>query len=386
MKKICVITGYRSDYTKLKSVLDAIKNHNELELKIIVFAAHTMKDCGNTFEQVQRDYEIEEVLDTNVSGQGLSSMTKSIGIALIEISSALARIKPDATVIVGDRYEIMAAALASTVSNIPLIHIQGGELSGTIDETLRHSITKLAHLHFPSTELSAKRLIQMGEQPNTVHNVGCPAVDYILNLEYLTAKEMNESEYYQQFNVDFEEEYGIVIQHPVTTEYKFAGRQMKTTLESLQQCNKKCILIYPNPDSGATNMVNAIRKFDSDYGSESVVRCKLKNIPFHVYLNILKNSNFIIGNSSSGIREAHIFDIPVVNIGTRQKGRERTSNIIDVGYTKKEIINALENIDSYRKKSTNLYGNGTAGEKIADIISSHDFSKVIDKGFYDVQF
>ena len=124
MKKICVITGYRSDYTKLKSVLDAIKRHDKLELKIIVFAAHTMKDCGNTFEQVQRDYKVEEVLDTNVSGQGLSSMTKSIGIALIEISSALARIKPDATVIVGDRYEIMAAALASTVSNIPLIHIR----------------------------------------------------------------------------------------------------------------------------------------------------------------------------------------------------------------------------------------------------------------------
>jgi UDP-N-acetylglucosamine 2-epimerase (non-hydrolysing)/GDP/UDP-N,N'-diacetylbacillosamine 2-epimerase (hydrolysing) len=226
----------------------------------------------------------------------------------------------------------------------------------------------------------------MGEQPESVYNVGCPAVDYILNLEYLTAKEMNESQYYQQFNIDFEEEYGIIIQHPVTTEYKFAGRQMKTTLESLQQCNKKCILLYPNPDSGATNMVNAIRKFDSDYGSESILKCKMKNIPFREYLNILKNSSFIIGNSSSGIREAHIFNIPVVNIGSRQKGRERTSNIIDVGYTKKEIVGALKNIENYRKKTINLYGDGTAGKKIADIISNHDFSKVIEKRFYNVQF
>ena len=313
-------------------------------------------------------------------------MTKSIGVALIEISSALARIKPDATLIVGDRYEIMAAAIASTVSNIPLIHIQGGELSGTIDETLRHSITKLAHLHFPSTQLSAKRLVQMGEQPEVVHNVGCPAVDYILNVDYLTPEEMNRSDYYQQFNIDFESEYGIVMQHPVTTEYKFAGRQMKTTLEALELFGKQCVLLYPNPDSGAASMVNAIRKFDSEHGEQSVIKCKLKNMPFHAYLNILKNSSFMVGNSSSGIREAHIFDVPVINIGTRQKGRERTSNIVDVGYVKKEIIGALEDINSYRKKSTNLYGDGNAGKKIADIISKHNFGKIIEKRFHDVQF
>jgi|15BtaG_2_1085339.scaffolds.fasta_scaffold00580_8 UDP-N-acetylglucosamine 2-epimerase (non-hydrolysing)/GDP/UDP-N,N'-diacetylbacillosamine 2-epimerase (hydrolysing) len=386
MKRICVITGYRSDYTKLKSVLDAIDEHENLELKIIVFAAHTMKDCGNTFQQIKQDFPVEETLDTNVTGHGLTSMTKSIGVALIEISSALTRIKPDATLIVGDRYEIMAAALASTVSNIPLIHIQGGELSGTIDETLRHSITKLAHLHFPSTELSAKRIIQMGEKPENVYNVGCPALDYIMKLDYLSPKEMNENEFYKQYNIDFEEEYGIVIQHPVTTEYNFAGEQMKITLDALQDYGKKCILLYPNPDSGAVDMVNAIRKHDTKHKNSSVISSMVKNIPFHAYLNILKNSSFLIGNSSSGIREAHIFNIPVVNIGTRQEGRERTLNIIDVDHEKEKIIEALNNVNTYKKTSINLYGDGKSGKKIADIISNHDFENIIKKRFYNIEF
>ena len=168
-KKIVAISGYRSDYTKLKSVLKALKEHEKIELKIIVFGAHTLEDCGNTYSDfIQDGFEIDEIINSTVQGVGTDAMVKSISLAMIELSSILSKLNPDASLIVGDRYEIMAAAIASSVNNIPVIHIQGGELSGTIDECLRHSITKLSHLHFPSTEKSATRLKQLGEDPSLV--------------------------------------------------------------------------------------------------------------------------------------------------------------------------------------------------------------------------
>ena len=385
MKTICVISGYRSDYTKLKSVMVAIDNHKDLNLKLIVFGAHTLDDCGHSYKQIIDDgFHIDEILSTNVQGTGTTSMSKSMGLGLIELSTALVQIKPDATLIVGDRFEIVSAALASSVNNIPVIHIQGGEISGTIDETLRHSITKLSHLHFPSTEISAKRIKQLGEDPKTIFNVGCPAVDYILSQEYITKEQMNTSDVFAEFDIDFNEDYGIIIQHPVTTNYKASEKNMMMTLEALQESGLNSLLVYPNPDPGATGIVKAIRKFDLKYGERSIIKQKVKNIPFEVYLNLLKNCKCLIGNSSSGIREAHIFNIPVINIGDRQRGRERTSNIVDVPHRKQSILQAIENIDSRRETPVSIYGDGTASKQIADIISKTDFDKIIEKRFFNV--
>ena len=384
MKTICVITGYRSDYTKLKSVLLSIKKHENLNLKIIVFGAHTLENCGETYQQIIEDgFAVEEVLSTNIQGNNTDAMVKSIGVGLMEISSVLNKMKPDITLIVGDRYEIISAAIASSVNNIPVAHIQGGEISGTIDEVLRHSITKLSHVHFPSTDKSAKRIIKMGEDPSNVYNVGCPAVDYILSQEYLNGKQMNVHHDYKSFNLNFEKDYAVLIQHPVTTEYKKSNQQMTTTLESLQHANIPSILLWPNPDTGALGVVKAVRKFEEKYGPSSILFDKIKNLPFNVYLNILKNCKFIIGNSSSGIREAHIFNVPAINIGTRQNGRERTNNIIDVPHYKKDILNAITNIENFRLSSKNIYGSGKAGKKIADILNSIDYSSLLNKRFYD---
>ena len=384
-KTICVISGYRSDYTKLKSVMRAIDGHEKLNLKLVVFGAHTLEDCGDSYKQIIHDgFEINEILTTNVQGSDTTSMTKSMGLALIELSSVLVRMKPTATLIVGDRYEIAAAAMASTVNNIPVIHIQGGELSGTIDETLRHSVTKLSHLHFPSTEISAMRIIQLGENPNSVFNVGCPAVDYILSHAYLTKSEMKRSPTFSQFNLDYDKDYALIIQHPVTLEYKDSESQMTATLEALQEARLNSLLVYPNPDTGAAGIVKAIRKFDAKYGAESIIKEKVKNLPFKTYLNLLKNSKCLVGNSSSGIREAHIFNTPVINIGDRQEGRERTNNVVDVSYDKNKILDAISRIDSVRKHPLNVYGDGTAGQQMAEIISKTDFSKIINKRFYYV--
>ena len=387
MKRIVAITGYRSDYTKLKSVLEEIDNHPNLELKIVAFGAHTLDDCGDTFKQIELDgFKIEEMLDTSVQGAGTAAMTKSMGMALIELPAVLQRLNPDASLIVGDRYEIMSAALASSVNNIPVIHIQGGEISGTIDEVLRHSITKLSHLHFPSTKKSAQRIIRMGEDPDLVFNVGCPAIDYIFKQEYLSTSQMNKAvKDYGHLKIDFEKDYAIVIQHAVTTEYKNSYLQMKTTLEALQSVGIKSLVIYPNPDTGASSIVRAIRNHGSKYKEKSIICEKAKNLPFNVYLNILKNCKLLVGNSSSGLREAHVFNIPVINIGTRQDGRERTSNIVDVPHDKQKIIEAVKNFDTGNSyiHSENIYGNGTAATQMVDIINSVDFNTLIGKKFYD---
>ena len=383
-KKIVAITGYRSDYTKLKSVFDAITRNDNLHLQIVVFGAHTSADCGDTFKQIEADgFEIEQILYTHIQGSNTDSMVRSVGISLLDLSSTLNRLKPDATLIVGDRYEIMAAALSSCINNIPVIHIQGGEISGTIDETLRHSITKLSHIHFPSTEKSAQRIIQMGENPDCVFNVGCPAIDYILNQEYLKPNDMNLLAPYNELNIDFTKDYAIIIQHPVTTQCPRSYVQMKTTLEALQEVGLKSILVYPNPDAGALKMVKAIRSFDAKYGGKSIICEKVKNLSFEIYLNLLKNAKCIIGNSSSGIREAHAFNVPAINIGNRQEGRERTLNIVDVPHNKREIIRAIKRVEKNSIRVENIYGDGTAGQQISTTIESIDFDALPTKRFYD---
>jgi UDP-N-acetylglucosamine 2-epimerase (non-hydrolysing)/GDP/UDP-N,N'-diacetylbacillosamine 2-epimerase (hydrolysing) len=386
MKKILVFSGYRSDYTKLKSVLFRMKESKKIEMIIVLFGAHTLEECGDSYKNLSDDgFNPKYILNTNVSGIGTDPMVKSIGVGIMEISTILNLEKPDASMIVGDRYEILSSAIASSINNIPVIHIQGGELSGTIDEVIRHSITKLSHLHFPSTEKSANRIIQMGESKENVYNVGCPALDYILDQNYCSKEQMANHSGFNQFSIDYNNDYGILIQHAVTTEHEDSHRQMLVTLNALQKFKKQILLVYPNPDAGSDGIIKAIRNFDLIHKKHSVIKEKVKNLPFNIFLNLLKNSSFIIGNSSSGIRESHIFNIPTINIGSRQNNRERTSNIIDVSYDEDEILNALRSTAKIKKNINNPYGDGTAGKKICDIIEKTDFTKIIIKKFNDYE-
>ena len=381
MRKVCVVTGYRSDYTKLKSILSGIKEQEDLKLQLIVFGAHMIDSFGKTVDQIEGDgFPVDLKLTTNIDGNTPYCMAKSIGLAVIELAGSLEHLNPDLVLIVGDRYEIFSVAIAASISNIPVAHVQGGELSGTIDEVLRHCITKLSHIHFPSTSLSAKRIEYLGEDPDNIYNVGCPAIDFIKKTKFVGKEDIKTLEGLEYSKLDLSSPYFILIQHPVTTDYTRSGPDMKTVLEALQEIGTQTILIYPNPDAGADEILREIRSFGTIHGKSSVLVNKYKNIPFDSYLNLLKYSSCLIGNSSSGIREAHVFGTPVINVGHRQEGRERTQNIIDVHCEKQLIIDAI--MDSRNKKyniEETLYGNGHAGEKIADILSYVDIDKIINK-------
>jgi len=385
MRKICVVTGYRSDYTKLKSVIKSIEANADLDLQIVVFGAHLLSDYGTSVNDIESDgFKISFKCSTTVEGDSPLIMSKSVGLAIIELTAAFERLEPDVVLIVGDRHEILAASIAATVGNIPVAHIQGGEVSGTIDEIIRHAITKLSHIHFPSTRLSAKRILLMGENPQHIFNVGCPAVDHIKSTQYVMRGDLKKLRGLSRLKIDLERPYFILVQHPVTTNYKKAGHQVEITLEALQEIGIQTVLIYPNPDAGSEKMITTIRKYKRKYGKQSVVKNMYKNICFDSYLNLLKHSTCLVGNSSSGIREAHVLGTPVVNIGNRQENRERTSNIIDTNYNKNQIVQAVRTqIKLGKIKCENkIYGDGTAGESIADILSKIELDCIVQKSLH----
>ena len=385
MRKICVVTGYRSDYTKLKSVIKTINDKSDLKLQLLVFGAHLLEDYGTSINDIKSSSTpISYECSSNIEGDTPLAMVKTIGMSIIEISSAYKQLDPDVVLLVGDRYEILAATIAASVANIPVAHIQGGEISGTIDETIRHTVTKLSHIHFPSTSLSKKRILAMGENPKHVFNVGCPAVDYMKKVKYVPKNKLNKLQDLSRLKIDFKKPYIILIQHPVTTEYEQASSQMKITLEALQDTDIQTVLIYPNPDAGSVEMVRVIRQHRQKYKNNSIIYNTYKNINFDSYLNLLKNCSCLVGNSSSGIREAHFFDIPVVNIGSRQSDRERTSNIVDVTHCKRSIKEAV--LVSLKKKvsssENSIYGNGTASEQIGDILSNINLNNIFQKKLF----
>ena len=391
MRKICAITGYRSDYAKLKSVLKAINANPKLSLEIIALGFHSSQSHGSSIDEIEADgFNVKYRFPTSAHGDSPLDMSKSIGITISDLCIALAEIKPDVTLIVGDRYEIMAAAITSSIANIPVAHIQGGELSGTIDETIRHSITKLSHIHFPSTELSKQRIILLGENPKFVFNVGCPAIDRILNQDYMPRKEMNQDPILRRYliDLDFDEDYFILIQHPVTTEYGNSYKQFYESVKAVNEIGIPTLILYPNPDAGSQGILKALRSFKSKSRGNMLCIEEAKHIPFPLYLNLLKNCRCLIGNSSSGIREAHCFNVPVINIGTRQLNRERTPNIIDVPHDSGAIELELSRIlqPSYKtlmgSGKIDTYGDGTAGERISKILTNVDLKGSLNKQLF----
>jgi UDP-N-acetylglucosamine 2-epimerase (non-hydrolysing)/GDP/UDP-N,N'-diacetylbacillosamine 2-epimerase (hydrolysing) len=385
VRKICVITGYRSDYTKLKSVLRSIKSHSDLQLQVVAFGAHLLGDFGNSVNDIVDDgFEISYKCNTTIAGDSPLVMSKSVGFAIVELTAALEQLTPDVVLIVGDRYEILAAAVAASIGNIPVAHIQGGEISGTIDETIRHAITKLSHIHFPSTELSKQRILKMGECPSYVFNVGCPAVDYISDLDNCCTKsQLSTLKGLGRTKLNKGERYFLLIQHPVTTEFEEAGDQMALTLEALQSVGIPTLLIYPNPDAGSAAMVRSIRRHSQKYKKQNIIKGSFKNLPFKTYLNLLRYSEGLVGNSSSGIREACMYNVPAINIGSRQNGRERTANIVDVPHDleqiKGQLSMSLQKRDKGYISNDCIYGDGTAGRKIADILSTISLDSIEQK-------
>lgn len=371
-RKIAVITGTRADYGIYYSVLKAIESHKELELNLIVCGMHLCPEFGMTVNEIEKDgFHIVDRLDTILASDTGASMAKSVGITLMGLTQSLERVKPDILLILGDRGEMMAGALAAIHMNIPVAHIHGGEVTGTVDESIRHAITKLSHIHLPATEDSKNRIIKMGEREENIYVVGAPGIDYIKNTDYLSREEV-----LSRFNLKNDKIF-IMTQHSVTTERDLVEWQVRQTLEAIVEMKIQTIISYPNSDNGGREIIRVIEEYRAKYDFLKV----FKNLSQVEYLSLLNTADAMIGNSSSGIIEAPSFKLPVINIGTRQEGRLRAINVIDVGYKKEEILEGInkalygmEFIEKLRN-CINPYGNGNAGEKISEILSRVEISR-----------
>ncbi len=383
-KKICVVVASRANYGRIKATMQAIQNHPLLDLQLVVGASALLQRYGKAVDFIERDgFQINSKVYMVIEGENPSTMAKSTGLAIIELATIFENLKPDVVLTVADRYETLATAVAASYMNIPLAHTQGGEVTGSIDESVRHAITKLAHIHFPTTELSAKRLIQMGEDSTNIFIVGCPSIDAIQYLP-LTIHPEFVSTYARKgvgSSIDFSQPYLLVLQHPVTTEFGHGTEQINETLEAISQINMPTVWLWPNIDAGSDDISKAIRTF-RESGRAQHIHFYI-NFPVEDYAILLNNCACIIGNSSSGIREGSFLGVPAVNIGTRQSGRERGANVMDVNYNRTEIYDAIRKQLAFgRYPQENLYGDGTASDKIADILANNTFA--INKTFNDI--
>lgn len=366
MRKICVITGTRANYGRLKTVMNAIIEHPELQLKLIVTGMHLVQEYGYTVSEIEKDgYYIDARVDMHLSNDTGSGMCKSLGLGLIGMTQAIEQINPDMILILGDRDEDLAGAIIGAHMNIPVAHIHGGEVTGTIDESIRHATTKFSHIHFAATEDSKERLLKLGELSEYIFNVGSPGLDSILNKEYKTKEQI-----FNKFKLDESKKLIIVAQHPVTTQRDEAAYQMQQTMEAVREIGEQTILIYPNSDAGGRDMISIISKYESlDFIHT------YRNINFEDYLNLLKYADLMIGNSSSGIMEAPSYKLPVINLGVRQNGRQQADNILNVEHDKNLIKDAIEKslydneFINQVNNCINPYGDGKTGKRIADILS-----------------
>jgi len=370
-----VIITTRGNYAKMKGVMREIEKSEQLELQLILAGGAILDRYGLAGEAlVNREFAVNRKIHFMVEGENTIAMAKSAGMAVIEFSTAFENLSPDVVIIIADRFECLAIAMAAGYMNVPLAHIEGGEVSGSIDESVRHAITKLSHVHFPATKEAEQRIIKMGEDPRTVFNVGCTSLDVIADMDL---NDISPIMALQQKSgvgpvVDLQKPYLLIIQHPVTTEYDQNLSHMNETLESVRALSMNSILIWPNMDAGSDGISKAIRVFREKYRPDNIHF--FKSLPIEYYAPLLKNAACVVGNSSSGIREASFLGVPSVNIGTRQAGRERGKNVIDVTYKKDEIISAVhKQLDHGPYTPDYIYGDGNACRKIVEILGTSEF-------------
>jgi UDP-hydrolysing UDP-N-acetyl-D-glucosamine 2-epimerase len=371
MRKICVVVLSRANYGRVKSVMQAVENHPDLELNVVAGASALVRRFGTVSDVIKRDgFNIDALVYSLIEGETPETMAKSTALTMLELPTILKILRPDIVVTVADRFETLATAVAATYMNLPLAHVQGGEVSGSIDESVRHAITKLAHIHFPATKLAAERIIKMGERPETVFQVGDPAIDIVAN----TSTELDKDNIFSKYGgvgpkINLSEPYLLVVQHSVTTEYSDALRQINETLGAVRELKIPTIMLWPNPDAGSDGISKGIRVFREKYNPDFMHF--FINLPVEEYIRLLCNCACAVGNSSSFIREGSFLGVPAVNIGTRQKGRERGKNVIDVDYNKDEIKQAiLKQIEHGKYEPEYIYGDGKAGKRIANILAT----------------
>lgn len=376
IKKICVVVTARPSYSRIKTALTAIKNHPKLELQLVIAGSALLGRYGNAVEFIEKDgFEIREKVFMVLEGENPTSMAKTTGLGVMELANVFFKLQPDAVITIADRFETIATSIAASYQNIPLIHIQGGEVTGNIDEKVRHANTKLADLHLVASEEAKERVLKMGENPKMVFNTGCPSIDLAKEIKQNPKLGFNPLVKYGGVGeqINWKEGYLVVMQHPVTTEYNSARKDVLKTLEAIYELEIPTFWFWPNVDAGSDGTSNGIRSFREEHKPKNIHF--FKNMEPNDFLKLLLNSKCLIGNSSVGIRECSYLGVPVVNIGSRQNSRQRGENVLDTDYDKESIINAINNrINTKDIKPTTIYGEGFSGKKIADIIAETEIS------------
>lgn len=367
-RKILVTTGTRAEYGILRPVLQSIQKSKKLELYLVVTGTHLSKKHGLTINEIRKDgFKIFATINMIPKGDTTYFMAKSLGEGIIAFSKVFLRSQPDINVILGDRDEMLASAIAAYHMNIPNAHIHGGDRSGGIDEYNRHAITKMSNIHFAATNRAKSRIIRMGENPKYVFHTGSPSVDEVVKNK-ITDKRTLEREY----GLKFSGNEILLLQHPVTTQIESTKKQILSTLEAIAKIKKVTIAIAPNSDAGSRIIFKYLKLFSRKYGFIKVY----ESLPRSDYLGMLKNCGVLVGNSSSGMIEASYFQIPVVNIGTRQKDRERGKNVLDVENISVNSIYStiLHAMNIKKSTNTHIYGSGNAAKRITQYLERIDLN------------
>uniref|UniRef100_A0A8C1V578 Bifunctional UDP-N-acetylglucosamine 2-epimerase/N-acetylmannosamine kinase n=2 Tax=Cyprinus carpio TaxID=7962 RepID=A0A8C1V578_CYPCA len=378
--RVCVATCNRADYSKLAPIMFGIKSHPEIfDLEVVVLGSHLIDDYGNTFRMIEQDeFDIGSKLHTIVRGEDEAAMVESVGLALVKLPDVLQRLAPDILLVHGDRFDALALATAAALMNIRILHLEGGEVSGTIDDSIRHAISKLAHYHAVCTRSAERHLISMCEDHSRILLAGCPSYDKLLSA--------HQRDYYIDIIKSWlgdavkEQDYIVALQHPVTTDIKNSIKIYELMLDALISFNKKTLVLFPNIDAGSKEMVRVMRR----KGIEQHPNFRaVKHVPFDQFIQLVAHAGCMIGNSSCGVREAGAFGTPVINLGTRQTGRETGENVLHVrdADTHNKIYHALELQFGKRYPCSKIYGDGNAVQRILKFMQTIDLSEPLQKKF-----
>lgn len=385
-RKVCVITGTRAEYGLLYWLMKEIQEDSDLKLQIIATGMHLSPEFGLTYRQIEKDgFKIDRKIEMLLSSDTPAGISKSMGLGMIGFADAYADLKPDIIVLLGDRFEIFSAASASMIARIPIAHLHGGETTeGAFDEAIRHSITKMSHLHFTAAEEYKRRVVQLGEDPARVLNVGGLGIDNIRKLKLMSREEFEVS-----INFKLGPKNLLVTFHPVTLEHATAGDQFQNLLNALDELqDTKFIFTKPNADTDGRLIIKMIDDYISGNSHKAISYVSLGQLR---YLSAMQFVDGVAGNSSSGLSEAPTFKIGTINIGDRQRGRLKAGSVIDCEPNKKSILSAIKKLYSTEfkdklKNVKNPYGEGGAAEKIKKILKEVDFSDILKKRFYDINF
>jgi GDP/UDP-N,N'-diacetylbacillosamine 2-epimerase (hydrolysing) len=381
-KKICSITGTRAEYGIMTPVFRRIAESQYLTLDLIVSGMHLLPEFKSSLARIREDNLGKHYLASMILGEDSGqAMAQSLGLAIFSFSSIIRGIEPDIILLQGDRGEMLAGAIAAAHMNIPIVHMSGGDYSGTIDDSIRNAISKFSHIHLTTCRQSTERLLKMGEHSSRIFEVGEPGLDVIKNMAFIPPEELS-----RELDLDITKPIILAAQHPVTTEADQAGWQMEQTIEALKELDMQTVFTYPNSDAGGREMVRILES----YCSNKFLRI-VPNLGSERYLSLMKMASVMVGNSSSGILEAPSFKLPTVNIGTRQHGRVTANNVIHVSYSKDAIVSAvkfaLQN-QGFRRELANCvnpYGDGCAVERTVDILRRLKVTQALLTKWMDTQ-